>query len=104
MMEVNSGLAWQVEKHRLQQGCFNDQHMCRFRKLASLPGFMGSLQPEVSIASDAIEVDAAAYTNHVDLNIGGEGEEEKEDDQQEKDISAVVLALLSLTLDKPDVE
>ncbi|KAF8230523.1 hypothetical protein L208DRAFT_1281425, partial [Tricholoma matsutake] len=27
VMEVNSGLAWQVEKHRLQWGRFDDQHM-----------------------------------------------------------------------------
>ena len=47
--KVNSGLACQVEKYRLEHGCFNNAHMGQFRKLSTLPGFMGSILPGVSI-------------------------------------------------------
>ena len=39
--EANPGLACQEKIYRMEQGYFNEQHMQRFRKLASLPGFTG---------------------------------------------------------------
>ncbi|KAF8229070.1 hypothetical protein L208DRAFT_1288307, partial [Tricholoma matsutake] len=43
--EANPGLACQVKLYRMEWGHFNEQHMQRFRKLASLPGFTGSIRP-----------------------------------------------------------
>ena len=78
--EVNSSIVQQVEKHRLQQGCFDKQHMCCFRKLASLPEFMGSLQPGISIASGGDVPDVMDVDDHqVDLNIDCEAGAEEEE-------------------------
>lgn len=42
-------LAFQISSYRHEQGRFYDLHMRRFSKLASMPGFTGSLKPGVSI-------------------------------------------------------
>jgi hypothetical protein len=42
-------LAFQISLYRHEQGRFYDLHMRRFSKLASMPGFTGSLKPGVSI-------------------------------------------------------
>jgi hypothetical protein len=49
---VSPGLARQVGKHRMERARFNAQHMRRFRKLALLPGFTGTIKPGISIESD----------------------------------------------------
>jgi hypothetical protein len=42
-------IAHQITCYRLQQGRFHDIHMRRFRKLALMQGFTGTLQPGVSV-------------------------------------------------------
>lgn len=49
--EESPGLALQIEKHKLERGCSNKQHMHRFRQLASLPAFSSSIKPGVSVES-----------------------------------------------------
>jgi hypothetical protein len=112
--EENPGLAHQIEKHRLERGHSNEQHMCRFRRLASLPAFSGSIQPGISVEScQGVEIpmDVDGEVNvpssndqHMEHNGDGEGnEEDEEDDQIDADITATVSALMLLTLDSPQV-
>lgn len=51
MRQVNPGLVHQVKIHQMERGRFNEQHMRRFRKLALLPGFTGSIKPGISMGS-----------------------------------------------------
>jgi hypothetical protein len=104
--KVNPGLARQVGKHRMERARFNNQHMCRFRKLSLLPGFTGSIKPGVSV--DSVESDGQADTPmEVDGQLndghheddGEQDEDEDEDEQRDEDIHAVVSALIALTID-----
>ena len=64
---TNPNLAYQILSYWQEHGRFYDLHMCCFSKLASMPGFTGSLNPGVSIdtshhtapdpASDAMPID-----------------------------------------------
>lgn len=113
--EENPSLAHQIEKHRLERGRSNEQHMCQFRQLASLPAFSGSIHPGVSVESRwgveiPMDVDREVNTpsgndQHMEHNGDGEGDEEdEEDDQVDADIGATVSALMLLTLDSPRVD
>jgi hypothetical protein len=117
--EANPGLACQVKIYRMERGRFNEQHMQRFRKLASLPGFTGSIRPGTSAelrsrVGNPMDVDEPAdddgHRGESDdsggdgANNSGEGDEDDEDDQEDEDIQATVAALMSLTLDAPGVE
>ena len=95
--DVNPGLACQVERHRLERGRYNERHMNRFHKLASMSGFTGSIQPGISVdrderVQDEMEIDGG-YNNEED------GEESEEDDQEDENIMSIVATVLSLTLD-----
>lgn len=46
---TNAPLAFQIQKYRLQRTRFADLHVRRFRNLAALPGFTGTLQVGSSI-------------------------------------------------------
>jgi hypothetical protein len=111
---TNIGLAYQITKYQLERGRFNDGHMRWFRKLAALPEFTGSIEPGISMNSHkeaevAMKVDEqlGGKCPH-DIDISGNGgdsdSDEGEDDQEDDDISAVVSALFSLSIDKPGVE
>lgn len=125
--QVNPGLARQVKIHQRERGCFNEQHMRRFRKLVSLPGFTGSIKPGISVGSgggvdNTMDVDVLPNDNqqrggdNIDNggdgadgggegdNGGGEGDEDEEDDQEDEDIQAMISALMSLAVDAPGVE
>ena len=103
---VNPGLARQVKIHRMERGRFNAQHMERFRKLASLPGFSGTIIPGTSIelgrdvqsVQNTMDVDDAAEDSCVP-----EGDDDDDDDQEDEEIHAIVIALMSLTVDGPGV-
>jgi len=106
--QVSPGLAQQVGKHRMERAHFNDQHMCRFWKLALLPGFTGTIKPSVSIelgrrADNLMDIDCNdGNREDGDDNGHGEAEEDKdeeEDEQREEEIHAVVSALIALTID-----
>ena len=118
--QVNPGLVRQVKIHQREKGRFNKQHMCRFRKLASLPGFTGSIKPGISVGSgggvdNTMDVDVLPNDDqqwggdNIDNggegdNGGGEGDEDEEDDQEDEDIQAMIAALMSLAVDVPGVE
>ena len=112
VMLVNPGLARQVKIHRMERGRFNARHMERFRKLAFLPGFSGSIIPGSSIelgrdVHNAMDVDNAAEVS----GQGGDGDtaniaeadDEDDDDEEDEEIQAIVIALMSLTVDAPVV-
>ncbi|KAF8518833.1 hypothetical protein BU17DRAFT_48296 [Hysterangium stoloniferum] len=112
--KINPALAHQVAKYRLERGCFNEQHMHRFKKLASLPEFTGSIKPGFSMdlyraMEVPIDVDEPPGDDwHCNNDSGGDDDwnnsDEGEDDQEDEDISAMVSALLSLTMDRPGVQ
>jgi hypothetical protein len=106
-MEKNPVMAHQIRNHRQERARFNEQHMRRFKKLASLPGFTGSIQPGVSV-----EIHGGTET-HMELDVEADhraeeeedGEEdEEEDDQEDADIRDMIAALMFLTVDKFDTE
>lgn len=104
LKETNPVMAHQVHRHRWERARFNERHMHRFRKLASLPGFTGSIQPGVSIDSDSeethTELDVEAVHGCLTEEDGEEGEEEdEEDDQEDADIRDTIAALMFLTVD-----
>ena len=73
------------------------RHMNRFRKLVSMSGFTGSIQPGISVdrderVQDEMEIDGG-YNNEED------GEESEEDDQEDENIMSIIAMVLSLTLD-----
>jgi hypothetical protein len=103
LKETNPVMAHHVQKHRWERARFNEQHMRRFRKLASLPGFTGSIQPGVSMElregmETHMELDVEA--DYGGLRVGEEEEEEEEDDQEDADIRDMIAALMFLTVDK----
>ena len=110
MRKVNSGLACQVEKYRLECGHSNNAHMGQFRKLSTLPGFTGSILPGASIelhrGDTPMDVDKPPSCADEDNGWDDDGDEEGEDDddQEDEDISAVVSALLALMVDEPGRE
>jgi hypothetical protein len=95
--EANPGLACQVEKHRLERGRYNEKHMSRFCKLASMSGFTGSIQPGISV--DADEGVPAGMEIDIEYKAVDDGEESEEDDEEDEDIRNIVATVLSLTLD-----
>ena len=97
MREVNSGLACQVERHILERGRYNERHMTRFRNLASMPGFTGSIIPGISIDRDE-EVQAGMEIDEGYNNVEDE-EELEDDDQEDENIMNIVATVLSLILD-----
>jgi hypothetical protein len=113
IMLVDPGLARQVKIHRMERGRFNARHMERFRKLASLPGFSGSIIPGTSTelggdVHDAMDVDDAAEDSCQggvdDTAIVAEADDDdSDDDQEDEEIEAIVIALMSLTVDAPGV-
>ena len=104
---VNPGLARQVKIHRMERGRFNAQHMERFRKLAFLPGFSGSIIPGTSIElGTAMDVDDAAEVScqHGDDDTANIAEaDDDDDDGEDEEIQAILIALMSLTVDAPVV-
>jgi hypothetical protein len=125
--QVNPGLVHQVKIHQRERGCFNKQHMCCFRKLASLPGFTSSIKPGISVGSgggvdNTMDVDVlpnddqqqggdnidnggdGADSGGEGDNGGGEGDKDEEDDQEDEDIQAMITTLMSLAVDTPGVE
>jgi hypothetical protein len=115
IMLVNPGLAQQVKIHRMERGRFNAQHMERFRKLASLPGFSGSIIPGTSTVlgrdvHDAMDVDDAAEDSRqgdvddtVTVVVAEGDDDDSDDDRDDEEIEAIVIALMSLTVDAPGV-
>lgn len=107
----NPGLAHQVKLYRMERGRFNARHMERFRKLASLPGFSGSIIPgtstelgrDVDKSMDVDDKDVDGHQVGVDTANDADSEEDDEDDQEEEEIQAMVMALMSLTVDAPGV-
>lgn len=108
--KVNLGLAHQVEKYWLECRHFNNAHMCQFRKLSTLPGFVGSIIPGVRIelrrGDTPMEVDKPPSCTDKDNGWDGDSDEEGEEDndQEDEDISAIISALLALTVDEPSKE
>jgi hypothetical protein len=109
IMLVNPGLARQVKIYRMERGRFNAQHMERFRKLASLPGFTGSIIPGTSTelcrgVDNTMDIDDATddccQGGVDDTANDAEDDEDYEDDEEDEDIQAMVSALLSLTVDE----
>ena len=108
IMLENPGLARQVKIHRLERGRFNAQHMDRFRKLASLPGFTGSIIPGASTelernvhSATNMEVDDTeddCCQSSIDDTYDTEGYDDDKDVQEEEDIEAMVHALISITV------
>lgn len=110
LKDTDSIMAHQIKVHRWERARFNEQHMCRFTKLASLPGFSGSIQPGVSIES------RGGTESHMELDVGvdhggfrvteEEEKEEEEDDQDDADtadIRDMVSALMFLTVDDSSI-
>ena len=99
----------------MEQGCFNARHMERFRKLASLPGFSGSIIPGISIelgrdVDNTMDVDDAAddcclggVDDNANIAEGNEDDDDHNYDQEDEEIQAMVIALMSLSVDAPGV-
>jgi hypothetical protein len=105
LRETNPGITYQVYKHQWERARFNDQHMHQFRKLASLPGFTGSIKPGVSIESrGVIETPMEVDTLPAGGADDGDEEEEEDDDQEDADIRDMVATLMLLTVDSPHIE
>jgi hypothetical protein len=105
--KMSPGLACQVAKHRMERGRFNEQHMCRFRKLASLSGFTGSIEPGVSLGSQRgeevqMEVDVPS-DYHSGVDNREDDDEDEDDDQADADIRDTISTLMTLTVDGPCV-
>ena len=81
--------------------------MRRFRKLASLPEFTGSLRPGINVDLHR-DVDGPTEANQYHNGCDSSDKEEDDsddsdgggDDQEDEDISAAVSALISLTIDE----
>ncbi|KAF8054767.1 hypothetical protein FPV67DRAFT_1681827 [Lyophyllum atratum] len=71
---TNPGLAHQIAIYRMERGRYDEAHMRRFRKLAQLSGFTGSISPGVSIHATAFEPGNALPDDHRegDDNAGGD--------------------------------
>jgi hypothetical protein len=102
LKETNPIMAHQVQIHRWERARFNKRHMHRFRRLASLPGFTGSIQPGIGIDVDSELHELEGTETYMDVGADhGEGEEEEEeDDQEDADIRDTIAALMFLTVDK----
>ena len=83
--------------------------MIQFRKLVSLPGFSGSIQPGVAMGLELQELEGTETNMELDVDAvhscfrsgeDGEEEEEDEDDQKNADIDDTIAALMFLTVDK----
>ena len=106
IMLENPGLARQVGIHRMERGRFNARHMERFRKLASLPGYSGTILPGTSTklsqdhdgenTMDVDEETVDCYRRGVDSE-----DDEEDQDQEDEDLEALVAALVSLTVEPP---
>ena len=115
IMLVSPGLARQVKIHRMERGHFNAQHMEHFGKLASLPGFSGSIVPGISIelgrdVDNTMDVDNAAddcclggVDDNANIAEGKEDDDNHNYDQEDEEIQAMVIALMSLSVDAPGV-
>ena len=114
MMLVSPGLARQVKIRRMERSRYNAWHMERFRKLASLPEFSGSIIPGTSIElggdeDNAMNVDVTdddcrqgGDDDSDSANVAeGDEDEDDNDDQEDQEIEAIVIALMSLTVDPP---
>lgn len=49
LQKTDSTLAHQLRHYRLQRGRFSGVHWQRFRKLAAMPGFTGTLEPGIPV-------------------------------------------------------
>jgi hypothetical protein len=111
LKETTPIMAHHIQRHRWEKARFNEQHFCRFRKLASLPGFTGSIQPGVSteLHGGMNSTQTQMEVDHVDADYcglrAGEEEDEEEDDQEDADIRDTIATLMFLTIDKcnPDI-
>jgi hypothetical protein len=76
-------LAYQISSYRNERGRFYDLHMRRFAKLASIPGFTGSLKPGVSINTSrhtAPDPDAMPMDNVQPIGVEDSSEATGDDD------------------------
>ena len=109
LKETDPVMAHHIQKHRWEKARFNEQHLCRFRKLASLPGFTGSIQPGVSTELHGV-MDSTQTEMELDVEAdyggfrAGEEEEDEEDDQEDADIRDMIATLMFLTVDKSGPE
>lgn len=82
-VERDRGLAVQVRLYRERRGRYNAGHIKRFRKLAEMPGFSGSLRPGRSVEVVAAKRAARAAVRGTDAELlrrlNGESDEEMED-------------------------
>jgi hypothetical protein len=110
----DSSLAHQVLLHRRERSRFNVQHMERFRKLASIPGFSGSIQPGISLefttegptelgagVDGNMEVDDSGTEAGGGHNFkeGNADEEDNDDDSDEDELAAQLYHVLRITGD-----
>jgi hypothetical protein len=111
--EHSPGLACQIEKYRQERGRYNERHLSRFRKLASLPGFTGSIKPGVSVDAAAqmevdMPIDDRVDDRHMEHesygDVGEDDGDDDDDDGDDVDIRAAVAALILLTIDGPHVQ
>lgn len=103
----DNGLAHQVLLHRRERGRFNAQHMERFRKLACIPGFSGSIQPGVSVEFGTQET-GPGHGGDMAVDDSGNGVEdvppcgggpldEVDDDTDEDELAAQLYSVLCIT-------
>ncbi|KAJ6457334.1 hypothetical protein C8R45DRAFT_1056376 [Mycena sanguinolenta] len=105
--EVGRQMAVQVHLYRERRGHFDGVHLKRFRELAALPGFTGSLKCELAEdAADDDEMDIDVEEGAVlpdapaDTVRAGESEDEDEgDDAKEEAVSGLLYQISMLAVD-----
>lgn len=126
LRDVDPLLANQIALRRADQSRFNDLHLQRFGKLATLPGFTGSILPGISCdaATEVMNVDDvggmqeiegtraeitpqpddASKDNERNIYKSNEGaidddDEGEDEDQEDQELASLVYSFLSVSID-----
>ena len=81
LLERDPALSQQLHLHRLKVIRSNNLHIHRFQKLATLPGFCGTIAPGTALDSATIQQTDSLSRPTLQEHSGGE--EDKEDDSEE---------------------
>jgi hypothetical protein len=94
LSDTDPPLACQLRLRRLKLIRSNDLHIHRLNKLASLPGFSGSINPGTSVNATALDCTDNNTNDRDAAQEPSAGEEEEEEEEEQADEVADALCLV----------
>lgn len=80
LLESDPPLSHQLRLRRLKIQLSNDLHIHRLQKLASLPGFCGTIAPGLALDNATVQLADSLSRPTLQEHLGGEEDEEDEDE------------------------